>query len=186
MIFALAYTNPCGAGGTEELWQSDDAGATWHQAGSLPGMDVQSLLVSSQGAGALPLLYAFVPGISAILPSDLKVSSDGGITWHAAPVQGIPTDANVLPASVYTLAGPMGALSDGSVLAGFMGTARTPPYLALTLFRWKPGEAAWHQVSPAAIGSPQYVLVIGQPEVIWLVIADEAGGFTAQRLQPNG
>ncbi len=177
VIFALAFTRPCGTGGTQELWRSDDAGATWHRAGPLPMpgyASIQSFVVSSQGSRAMPLVYVFIPtGLGG--PGDLKVSADGGATWQSAPDDGIVS-------SLYTFTGPLAVLSDGSVLAGVQRPVNTPPYLATALYRWKPGEAAWHQVSPAVTGTPVYVLVTGQPETIWLVVSDQAGGFMAQRL----
>ncbi len=180
VIFALVSTVlPCGSGGTQELWRSDDAGATWQRTGPLPGsaaVGVQSFVVSSQGSRVMPLIYLYGPtGFGA--PGDLRVSTDGGNTWLSAPDQGIQ-------ASLYTFIGPLGTLSDGSVLAGVQTPINTQPYLATALYRWKPGEDAWHQVSPPApgAGNPVYVLAAGQPETIWMVTNNGQGGFTAQRL----
>jgi hypothetical protein len=180
VIFALAFTAPCGSGGTQELWRSDDAGATWQRAGPLPGpavSSVQALVVSSQGSGAMPLIYLFIPtGLGG--PGDLKVSSDGGATWLLAPDQ-------IVIKSVYTFVGPLGTLSDGSVLAGLQVPHNGSASFSTILYRWKPGDTAWQHVTPQAAGSPVYVLVAGQPETVWMVTSDGAGSFTAQRVQPN-
>jgi hypothetical protein len=180
VIFALVSPLPCGTGGVQELWRSDDAGATWHRTGPLPGnaaVGVQSFVVSAQGARAMPLIYAMISG-GLLKPSDLKVSVDGGATWLAAPDQGIVS-------GIYTFTGPLAVLGDGSVLAGVQRPLNSSPYLATALYRWKPGEAAWHQVAPAVTGTPYSVLVTGQPETVWMVSSDQQGGFMVQRLQPN-
>ncbi|HEY7126840.1 MAG TPA: hypothetical protein VH540_23075 [Ktedonobacterales bacterium] len=177
VVFAIANTLPCGSGGTQELWRSDDAGANWHRAGPLPGpaaVNVQSFVVSRQGSGAMPLIYLFQP-IGLVAPSAVKVSTDGGATWVLAPDEG-------MQAGVYTFFGPLAVLGDGSVLAGVQTPTSTQPYLAMSLYRWKPGEDAWHEVTPGVVGAPVYVLVTGQPETIWMVTSDGQGGYTAQRV----
>lgn len=170
VIFALVFTNPCGAGGSEEFWRSDDAGASWRQAGPLPG-NVQSFIVSSQGDRPMPLVYMTVDG-SGSIPSEVKVSSDGGVTWSTAPEP-------VAQYSPLYISGLWGVLSDGTLLAGILRPEAEYTYSDPYMYRWKPGDTAWHEVSPDFIHGLTYLLIFGQPETIWMV--QYLGYYTVQQ-----
>jgi hypothetical protein len=168
-IFALVFTQPCGAGGSEEFWRSDDAGVTWHQAGPLPG-NVQSFLVSSQGARPMPLVYMLVSDPGTSVAFDVMVSSDGGVTWHASPLQG----------TLY-ITGLIGVLSDGTLLVSVVQPLPLSTYSDPYLYRWKAGETAWHQVVSAPIHGLISLLVLEHPETIWIV--QFTGTYAVQQLK---
>lgn len=146
-----------GSKATYTLWRSDDAGASWSVVGALPRNSEHSMLLVSRGPGQTPLLYIDMPTVTdystdkmgdkvpilSLAATDLGVSADGGKTWSYAPAAGAPTDLVVSY-------GPMGALSDGSVIMPFIGkdwqTSMTP--LPVTLYAWKVGQSAWSQLTP--------------------------------------
>ncbi|HEY7126842.1 MAG TPA: hypothetical protein VH540_23085 [Ktedonobacterales bacterium] len=168
-VFAIAEATSCQGGGPLQVWKSTDAGATWTMVNTLSGTGEQGMAVASQGGAAHPLLYVNVASDSS-LAGDLMASSDEGATWVKAPTQGIP-------AGLQQQTGPLGALSDGSVLVAFGAVDNSAQ---MTLYRWKAGDAAWQQVGPSFGGSPDYVLVADG--TFWLVTVRGQGEFTLQRL----
>ncbi len=187
-VFALTAPD-CVHGGTTPLllWQSADAGAHWTQTSQFVGNADLGMAVVSGGGGAQPLLYmdvlspassgcaasassAFGPqsGICGGAPTDVRVSADGGRTWHAAPAQGYP-DPERTPGS------PLGVLTDGSVL--FLVDDQ--------FFAWRSGDAAWHPVGVLA-HSVEYVLLTstsaGQ-QTLWVVTATATMDSTTYAFQ---
>ncbi|MGZ6801318.1 MAG: sialidase family protein [Mycobacteriaceae bacterium] len=173
-LFALTSTSPCSRdGGTPNpaLWSSTDGGASWSQA-TLPasGQSPQSLLVVSHGSDQT-LLYLNLQappqphiGVGPSKPADLRVSADGGRHWSAAPTSGIPTGST-------SNLGPVGALSDGTVVEPFY--APDGSQSGSTLYGWKQADAAWHRISKPITGNTISLTIIpagsGGPDQVWLV-----------------
>ena len=88
----------------------------------------------------MPLVYLMVSDPGSSVAFDVKVSSDGGVTWRAAPLQG----------TLY-ITGLMGVLSDGTLLVSVVQPLPLYTYSDPYLYRWKAGETAWHQVVSAPI-----------------------------------
>jgi len=174
---------------TYTLWRSDNAGATWAVVGALPRNSEHGMLVVSRGAGQAPLLYVDMPTITgystdkmgdklpilSLAASDLGVSADGGKTWTFAPTQGAPTNLVVSY-------GPMGKLSDGSIILPFIGknwqTSETP--LPVTLYAWHVGQSAWRQLTPPTPAETVAGLVVeptaagASHDTLWLVMSTPA------------
>jgi hypothetical protein len=150
---------------TSALWRSDDAGATWTQVQQFPKISGHLTLVN-QSAAADPLIYLRLPATAYNTPqaannsvSNIQVSADGGKTWKQAPHQG-------LPASTSQSYGPLGVLSDGSIVAAFK-----MPDKSLTLASWKYGSASWRFLAGEVNPSFDYWLVTQNDgkSSIWLV-----------------
>ena len=152
------------------VWKSDDAGAHWAQAGTFPyqSPDTQAFLALGNDAGQ-PLLV----GAAGIGDSYTRlISTDGGATWQAMPAQG-------LPGGVTSGFFARTALSDGSLLSAQSAQGGN------ALFAWKPGDQAWHQVTPVFTGSPSDPIVVTSPagqDTIWLV-TDNNGVYTVAHCQ---
>ncbi|HLV98492.1 MAG TPA: zf-HC2 domain-containing protein [Ktedonobacterales bacterium] len=158
------------AGITDNLWRSDDGGATWTEVGKLPAI-ASNMLVVSRGAGAQPLLYIHMPETvtgGALQPTnnppELEVSADGGKTWQMAPTKGLPAGAT-------TSYGPLGTLGDGSVLKAFLTPDQT-----LTLSIWKNGETTWQPLVKNITPNVAYLFVTSNDgkTAIWLVSQSSA------------
>jgi hypothetical protein len=93
------------------LWRSDDAGLHWSRVGTLAQTQMQ--LIGAGMSSHEVLLYAAVLEGSSPMQG-IRVSTDGGVTWQAAPSAGIP--AGLLP----VLFPPAGTLADGSLVLGFV------------------------------------------------------------------
>jgi hypothetical protein len=162
------------------LWRSDDAGAHWTQVSLLPYLAYNITLVE-QGDGAQPLIYLRMP-ITAQYetvdtsspPPALEVSVDGGKTWREAPTRGLPqsSDRNF---------GPLGVLSDGSVLKAFSAEDQT-----LMIYAWKNGETAWQQIVQHVTQYVAYVLLLPKAgnNALWLV-SENGGAYSVQRYNFN-
>ncbi len=178
-IFALASTTSCPADGVTPslaLWRSTNAGATWSQA-TLPagGQTPQSLLVVSHSSGQ-PLLYLNLQappqphtGAGPSAPADLRVSADGGRHWSAAPATGVPTGNT-------TVFGPVGVLSDGTVVEPFFDPSWGQSHP--TFYGWKQGDAAWHAIGKTiTIDGASFVSLTvvpadsGKSDQLWVVTA---------------
>ena len=186
-IFAVTASDHCAQQGHSPmlLWRSDDAGGHWAQVGALPQPFVHGMAVTANPAGGTPLLYINMPRqigtfskgdvsyakLSAS-PGDLRVSADGGLTWHAAPPQGAPTNQDMS-------FGPYGALSDGSVVFPFVPApdVLTDP-AGVPLYTWKLGDTSWHELAPALPTTTSYIDTLtitadpGQGATLWAVTGD--------------
>lgn len=146
-----AITSPgCGhvnasAPSARTLWRSDDAGGAWTQVGTLPTSYDVGILLAPSGA-----LY-----INASQLGRLKtlVSLDGGRSFTQSPTTGLP--------SAGTLTGPIGVLSDGSVVMESITGAYTAPS---ALYAWRSGQSSWRRIGP------QYNTMI-----VWAVIVPHGG-----------
>lgn len=139
------------------IWRSDDAGAHWAQVGTFPyqSPDTQAFVALGNDASQ-PLLV----GAAGYGPNYTRViSTDGGATWQTLPNQGLPgSGTNSLLA--------LTALSDGSLLSAQSTQGGN------AFYAWKPGDQAWHQVTPAFSGSPSDPIVVSSArgqDTIWLV-----------------
>jgi hypothetical protein len=146
------------------VWRSDDAGAHWAQVGTFPyqSPDTQAFMALGNNTSQ-PLLV----GAAGIGDSYTRVfSADGGATWQALPDQGLPgVVSNSLLAQT--------ALSDGSLLSAQATQAGN------ALYAWRPGDQAWHQVTPLFTGRPSDPIVAPSPngqDTLWLV-TDDNGVF---------
>src|SRR5262249_35763343 len=108
-------------------------------------------------------------------PGNLKVSLDGGATWVQAPEQGIAPDW-------FALEGPLWVLSDGTVMLSVIKAGTQLDQYTSTLYCWKPGDTAWHQIAPTVPERIAYLLVLGQPETIWMVTWTGGNVYHVQRL----
>jgi hypothetical protein len=185
------------------LWRSNDGGAAWNLMATLPTPNLFGLLAVDSGNPARPLLYAYMPRTLSVtmdkanMPqinpsdkaSDIYCSVDDGITWHPAPEAGLPT--GFIPFSA-----PLGVLSDGTMIASFntQGTLSDSQDLnGSTLFGWRLGETAWHQIAPPL--SEQLMVLAIQPETdgrdtLWVFEMSFNEGsidsYTALRAQAPG
>jgi hypothetical protein len=176
-LYALAAENTtCWTSTTtaRALWRSDDDGAHWSQVGSF--QDEVAQFFADGGNGTSALLYAVT--VDQAGNATLRQSGDGGHTWQAAPVAGLPSQMGL-----YLVAG---VLRDGSVVAAMLpntpGAAATQPsstYI-FSFYALQPGGRSWRQLSSPSpsIGLPGYLLVArgGTPAAdgVWIVSADRA------------
>ena len=141
-----------------ELWRSNDGGMTWQFVRKLPTPNLLGLIAVNSGNPAQPLLYAYMPKTVSVFTnkanltesnlsdraSDIYSSANGGKSWDPSPESSFPT--GFIP-----FAAPIGALSDGTIIASFntQGTWSDNQDLnGSTLYGWKRGEAVWHQIAP--------------------------------------
>ncbi|HEX8036012.1 MAG TPA: sialidase family protein [Ktedonobacterales bacterium] len=153
-LFALTSNPGCSVEGgapNPALWSSTDGGATWSRATLPTSSQVpQRLLVISHGSQTLVYLNLQAPPQSHIgagpgTPADLRVSTDGGRHWSAAPASGVP-------AGYGSTFGAIGALSDGTVVEPFSGPGPGDQVWPV-VYGWKPGDAAWHRISKPLTGN---------------------------------
>jgi len=157
-VFAITATQSCGSETVPPayLWHSADAGAHWTKVGQLPANAWLGLAVVAQTQGQ-PLLYIHMPQVTvqghgssmSDGPTYLRVSADGGKTWKAAPATGIASTSR-------PFTGPLCVLGDGTVVETYGDPMLT------TLYGWKLGDAAWHQVTAPIRGNVSQVLVVAQ------------------------
>ena len=146
------------------VWRSDDAGAHWAQVGTFPYQSPDTQVFMALGNDtSQPLLV----GAAGMGDSYTRVfSPDGGATWQALPDQGLPGGAsNSFLART--------ALGDGSLLSAQSTQEGS------ALYAWRPGDQAWHQVTPSFTGSPSDPIVVPSPhgqDMLWLV-TDDNGVF---------
>ncbi len=176
-----------------EFWRSDDAGAHWTDLGPAPSIDQYGdlgQLTVIQAAGKT-LLYAEAPNFSLTngegipggspmaTPDGIFVSSDNGKTWQHAPKAGVAPGLGAP-------GGPIGILSDGSVIFQFTkekeivtklpggGTDGQTVDEGSIYYAWKPGASSWEQLAPKLDEDwveQQWLAPAsnGQPETIWVV-----------------
>jgi hypothetical protein len=149
-LFAIASTANCWSWthGTRTIWRSDDGGATWIQAGSLPAVVAQpGIILMAAGSSSSAVVYALPQqpvdwGVAGV--RQIQASEDGGRTWTASAPAG-------LPAGVQPLLAASTPLPDGSlVVALATGISGTPHGLgSVSCFAWSPAVGTWRRVTPA-------------------------------------
>jgi hypothetical protein len=117
------------ASASAQIWRSDDAGAHWTRAGSLPATAAASLKVVHVSDQAQPVLILTSALDLQSFEQSMDFSLDDGKTWHPVPALAGPLDE---PGLVWIL-------HDGSLL----------DQSSNAFFAWKAGEAHWHQVAPS-------------------------------------
>jgi hypothetical protein len=177
-----------------------DGGETWHvQNGSLPAGYGQRDGYPGQFEfeGASGYLWGGAPDTDGGAP--LWVTSDGGVSWHAAPIGPVVYDVSAIGPNVWALAGTCKAQSPGT----------DPAVLcALTMEQSLDSGTSWHQVgstgfadvmsaAPLAQGvelarittERSYVLTASAPDesgVIALSYTDDGGATWQARPVPCG
>lgn len=159
------------AGGViTQIWRSEDAGVHWTLAGPVDGFTTLSLSLDSAGHPVLfisPAVLVSGGGAPATtIPA--QVSVDGGKTWQNAPTINGQLSASEI----------LGTLNDGSIIVAYAYSTAPQDHL----FSWKPGDAAWRQLSPGFSDTPQYLLIVpngsGGHDTLWLVTAGASGTFS--------
>ena len=92
------------------------------------------------------------------------MSVDGGRTFKAAPLAGVPAKAQPILA-------PLIVESDGSLVVAFT----TNDGQAAKVYSWKLGQASWRMFAPTPNGQLARLLRAGTPgadETFWAVIQD--------------
>ena len=139
---------------SRQLWRSDNRGANWVRAGSMPDQTVLSgvTALTHGGADSLyrdrqadPTQLSADPVPAETLLLTPEYSGDGGVTWQYIPLTGLPLDTGGTP---YTV----GTLADGSLIVVLPGKAweQSGGNIAanLTFYAWKPWSASWRQLAP--------------------------------------
>ncbi|MGZ3584329.1 MAG: hypothetical protein ACXWP6_17040, partial [Ktedonobacterales bacterium] len=188
------------------LWRSDDQGNHWVAVGTFPsvkgsrsrvGTASTHLVAAALGPDGRPLVYyvdesetaeqqTLPLDMSTLAPNHIFASRDGGHTWTPAPISGIAGNYQVAAAHV-------GQLADGSTVAQVSRlTTKQVNQNSIafiesdtTYYAWKPGDAAWRQLTSAAPGQSflQQWLTPARsdaPETIW-VLAQQDNIWTLQR-----
>lgn len=146
-LFANTNSGNCASGQqSDELWRSDDDGASWRDLGPLGGISIIApLAAAEQGPNdAQPTLYVYWISKDSLYDLRLKVSTDGGYSWQMSPTAGMPDH--------YAPYGTMpGTLSDGSLVEIFASNPQAGPHNPITLafYSWHAGDSEWHQVAPS-------------------------------------
>lgn len=178
-VFAVTSDAGCGPDNSNSwraLWRSDDAGAHWTQE-TLPSSRLVLNLTTT--GGSQPILYALMPslsgnahvGITSAAATDIYASTDGGVSWHAAPAAGAPANAS-------TAGAPL-ALSDGSMVQAFYTQSSQPSPDGKTVIafaRWHAGSATWSELRPLSLYGISQLLDLppatGIGDMLWLTMPD--------------
>jgi hypothetical protein len=170
------------------LWKSTDGGTHWTSGATLPTPNEFGIAAINATT-----LYGYLPrtthvgptrnGIPDVTfsssPNDVKVSTDGGITWQAAPFAGAPTGTEVGQI--------MGILDDGSVIVQFITNPANAYRDNGNLFAWKPGKSVWQQIESPLLYHIEALLVTPSKTsaqgVIWLTLYNGGGDYTVVRSQ---
>lgn len=161
------------------LWRSDNAGASWRPViGSFPDNGYTSMQVIDRSGNTVPLLYIALSGQDGTSPTgsatQFMVSTDGGVTWTAAPTNGLLPPSQMEPML-------QGTLADGSILVEGPRPSPSGPS-ALVFYAWKDGQSAWRQVAPGVVSGR--LLAITAPDAnghqaLWVI--QGYGDGTVQR-----
>jgi hypothetical protein len=180
-IFAVSApadgTNGDGKAYSSELWHSTNAGASWTdigpltQGGSPTYAQLSAVTVSASNAAQV----YYTAQATGNGHHQLYMSTDGGRTWQAAPMAGLPADVSqsqtnpaipATPAPEMPWTGvkvqPIGALADGSLVVEYAQSLQIPlgtpqanggAFMLLnshvTYYALTPGASAWTALTPA-------------------------------------
>ncbi|MBA3823342.1 MAG: hypothetical protein H0X24_05460 [Ktedonobacterales bacterium] len=161
------------------LWESDDAGAHWHDNGPLPGANAVNLVAVP--TTTTPLLYTLDSADSletiesgndaAPHITDVRVSSDGGKTWTSAPLAGFPVGQKVAFDN-----GILGVLTDGRIIVQAIPPQKVDAQQGSTLVAWKAGASGWQKIAPTLPQEIGTLLVTpagrSSPGTLWVVTQD--------------
>ncbi|HET9980369.1 MAG TPA: hypothetical protein VFQ32_07990, partial [Ktedonobacterales bacterium] len=152
--------------------RSNDAGNDWVHVSFLPQGASQGM--ASVVVGGKALLIVNLPTVSwqphiigvGQSASEFLVSADGGRTFKASPLAGVPDKAQPIIT-------PLIVESDGSLIVAF---SNVNGHMA-KVYSWKLGQASWRMFAPAA-PSGQLVALLragtsASDETFWAVTHDE-------------
>jgi hypothetical protein len=172
IIFAAVSRGSCEGlnAPTLAIDRSDDAGENWVHVSFLPQGASQGM--ASVIVGGKALLVVNLPAVSwqphiisvGQSASEFLVSADGGRTFKAAPLAGVPAKAQPIIA-------PLIVEGDGSLVVAFT----TNDGQAAKVYVWKLGQASWRMFAPAPNGQLATLLragANGADETFWAVIQD--------------
>ncbi|HUY78720.1 MAG TPA: sialidase family protein, partial [Ktedonobacterales bacterium] len=169
-VYAVVSSPDCATGPT--LWRSNDAGAHWAQVSALSAPYELGMAVAPSGALYINIAVLFTgtpQGTGANpLPHALIVSTDGGATFTHAPAAPI-TEPSLGP----QFAGPLGVLSDGSIL--IMTVTLESQGDHTTLYAWRAGASAWRKVGTTVARTVVEVVVVPQGGHDALYVVNDAG-----------
>ena len=171
-IFAAVSRGACDGlnSPTLAIDRSDDAGENWVHVSFLPQGVSQGM--ASVIVGGKALLVVNLPAVSwqphiigvTQSASEFLVSADGGHTFKASPLAGVPEKAQPIIA-------PPIVQSDGSLVVAFSNdngqTAK--------IYSWKLGQANWRMFAPAPNGTLALLLRVVAPDgsaTFWAVVRD--------------
>ena len=155
------------SGAAQQLWRSDDSGASWRQVTLPPGRTVVAMTAAG---GAQSRLFLVDPILNnqphtfslTIGPSDFKVSADGGQTWQSAPTAGIP-------AGMQSASSAVAVLGDGRLAAAFQSAP------AMGIYAWQPDAATWVKLgdNDTTVGVVSLDTVGGSGgNTLWVTVVD--------------
>lgn len=193
-VFAVTTTATCDfrSQAPLTLWRSGDAGATWTKVTRLATPNERGMALAQNPTTGATLLYMGMPRTASLAkdkmggtyavfsqsPSDVRVSSDGGVTWRTAPTKGIPAGY-----VAFLQLGLLGTLKDGSVVIDVIPPSTAQPgdesnFDGSDLYAWTPGDAGWRKIGsvPREIDS---LLVTpsqsGPGETVYTVLVNRSG-----------
>lgn len=149
-VFALTTAGTCDSFDSPppQLWRSDDGGLHWRDIGPLGGQQDHFAAAQQGPEDAQPTLYLVAVTLSGAVSNEgieitVRVSGDGGYTWHQAPTAGLPDGYHLYQQL-------RGTLADGSVVMQYISPANGGPRVPTTvgLYAWHAGDAEWHQIAP--------------------------------------
>ena len=172
-VYAIVAASSCNneAPSALTLWRSENAGASWAQVSDLPTTNELGMVVSPSGALYINMPRTLSSGQSHqgptvdTSPSAVIVSVDGGASFTRAPLAGAPSAAN--------FEGPVGVLSDGSVLAVTDSVDAQGDHTAL--YAWRAGASAWRKVGTTVARTVVEVVVVPQGGHDALYVVNDAG-----------
>ena len=174
IIFAAVSRGSCDGinSPTLAIDRSNDAGNDWVHVSFLPQGASQGM--ASVVVGGKALLIVNLPTVSwqphiigvGQSASEFLVSADGGRTFKASPLAGVPDKAQPIIT-------PLIVESDGSLIVAF---SNVNGHMA-KVYSWKLGQASWRMFAPAA-PSGQLVALLragtsASDETFWAVTHDE-------------
>jgi hypothetical protein len=174
IIFAAVSRGSCDVlnSPTLAIDRSDDAGENWVHVSFLPKGSSQGMASVIVGGKALLIVNLpavdWQPHIISVgqSASEFLVSSDGGATFEASPLAGVPDKAQPIVT-------PLIVESDGSLIVAF---SNVNGHMA-KVYSWKLGQASWRMFAPVApSGQLTTLLRVGasaSDETFWAVTRDE-------------
>lgn len=193
-VYAVTSMSDCGfrSQAPLTLWRSGDAGATWTKVTRLATPNERGMELTQDPTTGATLLYMGMPRTTSLTkdkmggtyavfsqsPSDVRVSTDGGVTWRNAPTKGIPAGH-----AAFLQPGLLGTLRDGSVVIDVIPQSTAQPgdesnFGGSDLYAWKPGDTGWRKIGsvPREIDS---LLVTpsqnGSGETLYTILVNRSG-----------
>jgi hypothetical protein len=174
IIFAAVSRGSCDGinSPTLAIDRSNDAGNNWVHVSFLPQGASQGMASVIVGGKALLIVnlptVSWQPHIIGVgqTANEFLVSADGGRTFKASPLAGVPDKAQPIIT-------PLIVESDGSLIVAF---SNVNGHMA-KVYSWKLGQASWRMFAPAA-PSGQLVALLragssASDETFWAVTHDE-------------